>query len=168
MPHSIDYLSILAGLGKECIGAIQVTEGDVAANLQAYRKLSLKEIKELASGRFDRSILSERIVDGLKCPFRQPIEDLLMLWDITAFNWLIGNTDNHIKNLSILYSPDLKSLRLAPAYDILCTRIYRGSTRDMAFNIGGKYRLEEIGPSEWKKAAQETIIPKGYRISAAL
>lgn len=28
-----------------------------------------------------------------------PVEDQLKLWDICIFNYLIGNTDNHIKNI---------------------------------------------------------------------
>lgn len=46
-----------------------------------------------------------------------PLTDQLKLWDICVFNYLIGNTDNHIKNLSLLYSQDLKEVRLAPAYE---------------------------------------------------
>ncbi|MCD8196973.1 MAG: HipA domain-containing protein [Lachnospiraceae bacterium] len=31
-----------------------------------------------------------------------PLEDQLQLWVICIFNYLIGNTNNHIKNLSLL------------------------------------------------------------------
>ena len=41
-----------------------------------------------------------------------PMEDQIKLWDITVYNYLIGNTDNHIKNLSLLYSKDLKACLL--------------------------------------------------------
>ena len=66
-----------------------------------------------------------------------PINDQLKLWDMLVFDYLIGNTDNHIKNLSILYSPNMKSIRLAPAYDIVSTCVYRESSRQMAIGIGG-------------------------------
>lgn len=46
-----------------------------------------------------------------------PIEDQIRLWDLCIFNYLIGNTDNHVKNIALLYSEDLKGIRLAPAYD---------------------------------------------------
>lgn len=74
-----------------------------------------------------------------------PIEDQVKLWDIILFDFLIGNTDNHIKNYSLLYSEDLKSIRLAPAYDIISTTVYEQSTRDMAFKLGGVYSIDEIG-----------------------
>lgn len=74
-----------------------------------------------------------------------PIEDQVKLWDIILFDFLIGNTDNHIKNYSLLYSEDLKSIRLAPAYDIISTTVYEQSTRNMAFKLGGVYSIDEIG-----------------------
>lgn len=64
-----------------------------------------------------------------------PMEDQLKLWKICVFNYLIGNTDNHIKNQSLLYSEDLKRIRLAPAYDIVSTMIYDSSTENMALGI---------------------------------
>jgi serine/threonine-protein kinase HipA len=57
---------------------------------------------------------------------------------------LVGNTDNHIKNISLLYSEDLKSIRLAPAYDIVSTIIYESSTENMALSIGGVYSIHDI------------------------
>lgn len=71
-----------------------------------------------------------------------PIADQLKMWDICIFNYLIGNTDNHIKNVSLLYDEELKTVCLAPAYDILSTVIYTSSTRDMAFSIGNEYDIK--------------------------
>ena len=82
-----------------------------------------------------------------------PIEDQLKLWDICIFNYLIGNTDNHIKNLSLLYSEDLKSIRLAPAYDIVSTIVYETSTENMALSIGDVYKLSDIGKRNFEKEA---------------
>ena len=67
-----------------------------------------------------------------------PIEDQQKLWDRIVFCYLLGNTDAHIKNFSLLYDPDLRSVRLSPAYDMISTAIYNASTREMSFNIGGK------------------------------
>ena len=65
----------------------------------------------------------KQMFDLIRTYSADPIADQLMLWDICIFNFLIGNTDNHIKNVSLLYSEDLKSIRLAPAYDIVSTVI---------------------------------------------
>ena len=82
-----------------------------------------------------------------------PIEDQLKLWDICVFNFLIGNTDNHIKNLSLLYGKDLKTIRLAPAYDIVSTMIYESSTENMALSIGGDYSIQKITEESFEKEA---------------
>lgn len=44
-------------------------------------------------------------------------------------------------NLSLLYSQDLKGVRLAPAYDVVSTAIYESSTKEMALSIGGVHYL---------------------------
>ena len=84
-----------------------------------------------------------------------PLEDQLFLWDRIVFNYLIGNTDCHIKNFSLIYSADLKTVRLAPCYDTICTTIYNGTTNNMAFNIGGKYDIQKINKDDFEKAALE-------------
>ncbi len=84
-----------------------------------------------------------------------PIEDQLRLWDMLIFDYLIGNSDNHLKNYSLLYSPGLRSIRLAPAYDIVSTCVYPLSTREMAFRIGDARMLDEITRKSFGLAALE-------------
>lgn len=84
-----------------------------------------------------------------------PIADQIKLWDVIVFDYLIGNTDAHVKNFSLLYGPDLKSIRLAPVYDIVSTTVYEQSTRDMAFRIGGTHSIDEITADSFRAAAKE-------------
>jgi serine/threonine-protein kinase HipA len=91
----------------------------------------------------------------LRTSSSNPIEDRIMLWKIIVFNYLIGNTDNHVKNYSLLYSKDMKSVRLAPAYDIVSTIVYEESTRDMAFHIGGEYSIDRMTAQTFRNAAAE-------------
>lgn len=83
-----------------------------------------------------------------------PIEDGLRLWDLCIFNYLIGNTDNHIKNLSLLYSEDLKTLRLAPAYDMISTITYEESSDQMAISIGGEFDIRKIMRDSFEQEAE--------------
>lgn len=92
-----------------------------------------------------------------------PVADQMKLWDICVFNYLVGNTDNHIKNLSLLYSEDMKVIRLAPAYDIVSTMIYESSTDHMALSIGGKYRIYDITRESFEKEAHNVGL--GSRIA---
>ena len=87
-----------------------------------------------------------------------PLEDQLKLWRRIVFDYVLGNTDAHIKNFSLLYSYDLGEKRLSPAYDMISTAIYEASTREMSFNIGGKRSLDEIGKDDFKIMASEAGI----------
>ncbi len=84
-----------------------------------------------------------------------PIADQLKLWDIIVFDFLIGNTDAHVKNFSLLYGTKLNQPRLAPAYDIVSTAVYEQSTRNMAFSIGGSLSLDEITRDSFRDAAAD-------------
>ena len=84
-----------------------------------------------------------------------PIEEQLKLWDMIVCNFLLGNTDAHIKNFSLLYGENLKTIKLAPAYDMISTVVYAESTKNMAFKIGGEFRLDKITRESFAKAAGE-------------
>ncbi len=82
-----------------------------------------------------------------------PMTDQTKLWDITLYDFLIGNTDNHIKNLSLLYEKQMRGIRLAPVYDRISTAVYESSTRDMAMSIGGQICLDEMTRASFAEEA---------------
>lgn len=71
----------------------------------------------------------------------------------TVFNYLVGNTDAHAKNMSILIRPD--SIRLAPFYDLLCVRAYGEDYNRLAFCIGGEDNIDWIDEACWRKFAKD-------------
>ena len=86
----------------------------------------------------------KRMFDLLQKHSSNPIEDSLKLWKRAVFNCIIGNTDNHIKNSSLIYGKDLSSIRLAPFYDVVCTKLYESSTDEMSVSINGKQNINQI------------------------
>jgi serine/threonine-protein kinase HipA len=66
----------------------------------------------------------------------QPARDRLDLLRWLFFNLYVGNNDSHAKNLSLLMTDE--GLRLAPFYDLMCTRVYSGLGPNFAFAIGGE------------------------------
>ncbi len=92
-----------------------------------------------------------------------PLEDQLKLWRRIVFDYVLGNTDAHIKNFSLLYSYDLGEKRLSPVYDMISTAIYDASTREMSFNIGGKRYLDDIGRDDFVTMASQVGI--GERVA---
>lgn len=70
------------------------------------------------------------------------------------FNYLIGNTDAHSKNFSLLHY-DNGTIELAPMYDVLCAPVYNELTKKMAMKIGGYYEYEDILPRHWERFCDE-------------
>ena len=96
----------------------------------------------------------KRMFDLIRNYSSDPVEDQRALLSSIIFNFLIGNTDCHVKNYSLLYSPDLRSRRLAPIYDLVATRVYK-TTSLMSFFIGGELDIEKIDRRNFEKAADE-------------
>jgi serine/threonine-protein kinase HipA len=86
----------------------------------------------------------------------RPAADRMALLQWVIFNVLTGNADAHAKNLTILLTDP--GPRLAPFYDLLCTKIYGGLTDKLAMKIGGENRPDWLQTRHWKKFADSTLI----------
>lgn len=98
--------------------------------------------------------------DLLRAVSSAPVIDLQRLLDSAIFNYLIGNTDAHGKNFSLLYGREPGDARLAPLYDLVCTVYYPELSRKMAMKIGGEYVLDKILPRHFEKLAEEAGLAK--------
>ena len=85
-------------------------------------------------------------------------KDVLSLLNWVIFNILIGNSDAHAKNISILLLES--GPVLAPFYDLLSTRIYShyGLTEKLAMKIGGESDPNLIQKKHWQAFAEEVEI----------
>jgi serine/threonine-protein kinase HipA len=93
----------------------------------------------------------------LRMHSRRPTEDVETLVDALAFNWLIGGTDAHAKNYSLLIGAEGR-VRLAPLYDVASALPYEHlqvRKLKLAMKLGGTYRLWDIGRHQWSKLAGE-------------
>jgi serine/threonine-protein kinase HipA len=82
-------------------------------------------------------------------------EDAATFLDALILNWLIGGTDAHAKNYSILIGAG-GIVRLAPFYDIASIFAYPNVDPDkarLAMKIGDEYRLRDVGLVQWHKLA---------------
>ena len=102
----------------------------------------------------------KKMTDLLRNNSIYAMSDIVKLWDAIIYNFLIGNTDGHLKNFSLIYSSDLQSLRLAPVYDVVATTIYESSVRNMAFSINGKKALDDIEIDDFIKEAESIGLSK--------
>lgn len=85
-------------------------------------------------------------------------KDVLSLLNWVIFNYLIGNSDAHGKNISLLLLPE--GPKLAPFYDLLSTRIYShyGLAEGLAMKIGWENDPGAIQKKHWEQFADEVGI----------
>jgi serine/threonine-protein kinase HipA len=83
----------------------------------------------------------------------RPAAEALKLLDAAIFNAIIGNTDAHAKNFSLLFKPG--STQLAPLYDLLSTVAYPDLSQRYAMKVAKRRTLEEIHSADWSKFAED-------------
>lgn len=104
-------------------------------------KMALEDFAQLSdSDRYTKYNSSmEKVVSVIVkfCTF--PKIELVKLFKLTLFNYLVGNEDMHLKNFSLI-TRDHK-ITLSPAYDLLNTTIaQKNSHEEMALPLNGKKR----------------------------
>jgi len=93
-----------------------------------------------------------------------PLEDVDTFVASLVLHWLIGGTDAHAKNYSLLIGAGGRA-RLAPLYDVASALPYAGSQvrkLKLAMKIGGKYRMHEIGLYQWRKLARDLRLDEDH------
>lgn len=93
---------------------------------------------------------AEQIAQLLREHSDLPREDVATFADALLFNWLIGGSDGHAKNYSLLHGQGGR-VRLAPFYDVASALPYSSLNTPrlkLAMKIGGRYRLSAIGARE--------------------
>jgi len=94
----------------------------------------------------------------------QAVQDARGMLRWQMFNLLCGNSDGHAKNLSLLYREPGKPT-LAPAYDLVCTRIYPQLSRMMALSVGGELDPDQVGHGAWVSLANKLVMRPGILLT---
>ena len=110
----------------------------------------------------------DKVVSLLGDVSTDPISDLWKLWDIVAFNYLIGNCDAHLKNIALIRDDSWRNLRLAPAYDLVCTAAYDDLSRRMAMSLGRAHLLDDVDASSFEALAETMMLPKDRAMARLL
>ena len=91
----------------------------------------------------------------------RPGEDLRTFVKAIALNWVIGGTDAHARNFSLLIGAGGKA-RLAPLYDLASALPYPGHYAPrlkLAMKIGGESRLGYVQVRHWARLAADVGLP---------
>jgi serine/threonine-protein kinase HipA len=86
------------------------------------------------SGKYDASY--EDVAGVIQKHSVRPEIDVARFFRRLTVFVLVGNCDAHLKNFSLLETPD--GLRLSPAYDIVNTAFYDGFDQNIALTLDGK------------------------------
>jgi serine/threonine-protein kinase HipA len=106
-----------------------------------------------------------QIVTLLRRVSSNPDDDIERFLKANIFNWLIGGTDAHTKNYSLLIAPR-DEVRLAPLYDLSSQLPYPQLIEQaVAMKIGEHYKIARIGREDWQKVAIACAIPEDTLIS---
>lgn len=103
------------------------------------------------------------IIELLRTHSTNRVDDIDTFIDALGFNWLIGGTDAHAKNYSLLLASG-PTVRLAPLYDVASILPYDDvelQKMKLAMKIGGEYRLSQVSLRDWQKFARETRFDAG-------
>jgi len=98
----------------------------------------------------------EQIGRKLKKISTAPGYDVQLLFERVVFNFIIGNGDAHLKNYAITYK-DKETIRLTPAYDIVCSKLVIQDEEDSALSINGK--KDKLNRADFDKLADYLNIP---------
>lgn len=82
-----------------------------------------------------------------------PARDIHYLLQWVIFNFLIGNSDGHAKNIALLLTES--GVQLAPFYDLISTAVYPELTNKLALTIADENNPEKINQTHWREFAKE-------------
>ena len=121
-------------------------------------KLQVEDFCQLAGKRvkdkYDGS--AELCVKLLRKYATEPLIEIQRLYRLVLFSWWMANGDMHLKNFSMLTTPD-GIHRLSPAYDLVCTKLIIPDDT-LAMPVGG--RDKNISRRKWLDFAEYCKIPE--------
>jgi len=99
---------------------------------------------------------AEQVGHKIKELSTAPGYDTQLFFERIVFNFIIGNGDAHLKNYSIAYK-NKDTIRLTPAYDIVCSKLVIPDEEDSALAINGK--KNELKRDDFDKLAEYLNVP---------
>jgi serine/threonine-protein kinase HipA len=137
-------LANLIGIDVPLHGLVYSQDGTMTYFIRRFdrvgrnKKLAVEDFAQLSGKDRDTKYESsmEQIISLIDqfCTF--PAIEKLKLFNLTLFNYLVGNEDMHLKNFSVIRR-DLK-VELSPAYDLLNSTIILNSQEELALPLRGK------------------------------
>ena len=136
----------LVSMPGELPDALLVERFDIRQDRNDRRKIALEDMASVCglalSEKYEGSI--ERVTRALRGVSSDAEADITVFLGRAVFAWLIADGDFHLKNMAVLSvsSDDARgftSIRVAPTYDAVTTRVFPGHEKDhLALPLAGK------------------------------
>ena len=163
--HLTMRLAELVGIEVPPFGLVELKDGAIAYLIRRFDRLDngtkfqMEDFCQLAEkpmrDKYQGS--GELCVRILQKYAAEPLIEIRKLFKVLLFSWWTSNGDQHLKNFSLLRSPEGR-WQLAPAYDLLCTRLPIPSDLDLALSICGK--KSNLSRQVWLRFADYAKIPE--------
>jgi serine/threonine-protein kinase HipA len=163
--HLTMRLATLTSIEIPPVGLIRLSDDSLAYVIKRFdrlddgKKLQVEDFCQLSEkpirDKYDGS--AELCVRLLRKYASEPLIEVWKLYRLLLFAWWTGNSDLHLKNISILTTTD-GVRRLSPAYDLVCTRIFLPDDDRLAIPIGG--RDKNFTRRRWLEFAEYCAIPE--------
>lgn len=126
-------------------GLIQCSDGSRSYIIRRFdrkgrkEKVPIEDFAQLIGASRSTKYLAttERVAEAIEefCTF--PSLELLKLYRLVVFSFLVGNEDLHLKNFSLITEPN--NIRLSPCYDLVNTTIALAAPKkELALELRGK------------------------------
>jgi serine/threonine-protein kinase HipA len=145
LEHLTMRLARLAGIKTAANGLVPLRNGSLAYLVRRFdrwgagKKLAVEDLCQLcelpAEGKYRFSC--EGAGKVIRKFSHNPGDDALRFFEIVFFSFLVGNSDMHLKNYSLIEQKN-GVVGLSPAYDLLATQILTEDSEESALTINGK------------------------------
>ena len=148
-PGRVPRPSRAATLSSEPAGSAHAREGRRRVHVE-----DLCQLSGLATEQKYRSSI-EKVGTLVRSLASAPGDDALRLLEVTLFSFLVGNSDMHLKNWTLVR--DAGRVALSPAYDLLPVRLLVDDPEEFALPING--RKNRLQRRDFEALAKHLKIP---------
>jgi serine/threonine-protein kinase HipA len=165
MPELEHWTMVLArasGLRTAEAGLIPLSSGEPAFITKRFdrdgdRRIHVEDLCQLSGLATEHKYRSsmEKVGKTVRDLTTAPGDDALRLLEVTVFAFLVGNSDMHLKNWTLVR--DAGRVALSPAYDLLPVRLLVDDPEEFALPING--RKNRLGRRDFETLGKHLKIP---------
>ena len=164
--HLTMRLASLSGIEVPPFGLVKLKDNSLAYMIKRFdrlddgSKLHVEDFCQLSESplRDKYRGTAELCVRILRKYATEPLLEVRKLFQMFLFSWWAANGDQHLKNFSLLATPENRQI-LAPAYDLVCTRLVIPDEEEgLALSICG--RKSNLNLKTWLSFAEYCRMPE--------